>query len=213
MLIIALAFFLGDTWVQCVPALDVTWLLSPIVGVCILAAFIRRRTAIHACIAFVLGIAWAGGHAWWQLQDDLQPQLEGRDVAVTGVIASIPQHESYGLRFVFATESNGELRVPSQLQISWYSNNVQVHAGERWHLILKLKRRHGFANPGSFDYEGQLFREGIGATGYVRDSNDHSNENRLLGVASGNVILRMRAALAESISAAIPDSPMQGVIR
>ena len=42
-------------------------------------------------------------------------------------------------------------------------------AGELWQLVVRLKRRNGFANPGGVDHEAQLFREGIGATGYVRD--------------------------------------------
>ena len=209
MFAVALAFFLGDGWVQCVPVLNGQWLISPLLINLLLMALFRRRLMIRAGVAFALGLAWATGHAWWQLQDDLAPPLEGHDVTVTGVVSSIPQHEPYGIRFVFSTEDNGEVHLPSQLQISWYSSDIQVHAGQRWQLLVKLKRRHGFANPGSFDYEGQLFREGIGATGYVRDT----NQNHLLGVATGNVVLRLRAWLAERISTAIPDSPMQGVVR
>lgn len=209
MLIIAISFFLGDTWVQCVPLLTATWLLVPIICTWIVAALIRRRITTYASVAFTLGVIWATTNGWWQLRDDLQPTLEDRDIAITGTITSIPQQEPYGLRFVFTTDSNEQARIPSKLQISWYSNNVQVHAGERWQLKLKLKRRHGFANPGGFDYDGQLFREGIGATGYVRESPD----NKLLGIAAGNLILRIRASLIDRIAAAIPASTMQGVIR
>jgi len=208
MLFIAVAFFLGNTWVQCVPMLNAAWLLVPVVCTVVLILLVRRRLAFYLSVAFVLGIVWASGHAWMQLADDLRPELEGRDIEVTGVVSSIPQHESYGLRFELLTEQ-AQVRVPTTVQINWYSNDVQVHAGERWQLLLRMKRRHGYGNPGSFDYEEQLFREGIGATGYVRDS----SANQLLGVASGNLVLRTRAALAEKITAAIPDSAMQGVVR
>ncbi len=209
MLFIAIAFFFGDTWVQCAPVLNGAWIASPVLCAVLVAALVRRRVIIYMAIAFALGVGWASGNAGWQLRDDLQPELEGGDLPVIGVIESIPQHESYGLRFVFATEDAAQVRLPSQLQISWYSMDAHVHAGERWCLLLRLKRRHGFADPGVFDYDGQLFREGIGATGYVRDSPD----NRLLGVAPGNWILRVRASLAERISSAVPDSAMQGVMR
>ncbi len=216
MLYIAISFFLGDAWVHHVPMLSASWMALPMICALIVSLLIRHRLIFYSSIAFVLGIAWASGHAWWQLRDDLQPEIEGRDIAVTGIISSIPQHEYYGVRFTFSTEQSA-VPVPSTLQISWYSQNAPVHAGERWRLMLKLKRRHGFANPGSFDSEAQLFRDGIGATGYVRElqdnSNSNSNDNRWLGIASGNNLLRIRAALAERISAAIPGSTMQGVMR
>ncbi|RDB43767.1 DNA internalization-related competence protein ComEC/Rec2 [Halomonas sp. DQ26W] len=40
--------------------------------------------------------------------------------------------------------------------------------GERWALTVRLRPPGGFANPGTFDYQGWLWREGIQATGYVR---------------------------------------------
>lgn len=42
--------------------------------------------------------------------------------------------------------------------------------GQHWQLQVKLKRPHGFSSPGSFDYEGYLFRLGIDATGSVSKS-------------------------------------------
>lgn len=209
MFVVALAFFLGDGLVQCVPSLTVTWLLPPVAAMLALAVLARKRLVLMIAIAFALGIAWAAGNAWRQLRDDLPAALEGRELQAVGVVDSIPQREVYGWRFVFAVEDSGRIRLPSRLRISWYANDVQLHAGERWKLLLRLKRRHGFANPGGFDYEGQLFREGIGATGYVRESVD----NKLLGLASGDGLLRLRESIAGNISSAVPGSPMQGVMR
>jgi len=209
MLAIAMSFFLGDTWVQCLPALNFAYLFIPVALAVMAVATLRSKTAIKCGLFFIAGIAWAWWHASMQLQDDLQRELEAKDVLIAGVIVSIPEYESYGVKFEFATVKQSTTVLPARLQVSWYSRDVKVHAGECWQLMLKLKRRHGFANPGGFDYEGQLFREGIGATGYVRESRD----NRLIAVASGNLVLRMRATLAEQISAAIPQSSMQGVVR
>ena len=215
MLFIAIAFFLGDAWVQSLPVLDAAWLLTPALLALLVLWWAVRKQHIsrHALVAFLCGLMWAGSHAYWQLRNDLQPELEGNELTVVGYIADIPQQESYGWRFLLVTDQTAAkrsgLQLPDKLQISWYSHTQQVHADERWQLLLKLKRRHGFANPGSFDYEGQLFREGIGATGYVRDS----STNQYLGMVPGNYVLRVRAYLAEQISLAIPDAPMQGVIR
>lgn len=172
----------------------------------------RWPIARNALIAGVLGFMWAGGQALWQLHDDLAAELEGQDLVVVGHVDSIPEHEPYGLRFVFAVEpaqTNRAYPLPQRVELSWYSHTQVVHAAERWRLQVRLKRRHGFANPGGVDYEAQLFRRGIGATGYVRDSPDTA----LLGSASHEYVLRARAAIAERIGAALPDAAMQGVIR
>ncbi len=42
--------------------------------------------------------------------------------------------------------------------------------GERWALAVRLRPPGGLANPGTFDYRAWLWREGIQATGYVRDA-------------------------------------------
>ncbi|MDR5864697.1 DNA internalization-related competence protein ComEC/Rec2 [Halomonas campisalis] len=44
-----------------------------------------------------------------------------------------------------------------------------MQPGERWALTVRLRPPAGFANPGAFDYRAWLWREGIQATGYVRD--------------------------------------------
>lgn len=47
---------------------------------------------------------------------------------------------------------------------------LMVRPGERWIMTLRLRVPHGFRNPHSFDYGNWLWREGIHATGYVRQS-------------------------------------------
>ena len=93
--------------------------------------------------------------------------------------------------------------------MTWYAPAPVIHAAERWQILVRLKRRHGFANPGGYDYEAQLFRQDLGATGYVRSSRD----NQFLGLVNGLSVLKARAWLTEKIAASIPDSSMQGVVR
>lgn len=55
------------------------------------------------------------------------------------------------------------------VRVSWYDPPaLAVH--DRWQVTLRLRPPAGFANPDSFDYGAWLWREGIDATGYVRDS-------------------------------------------
>jgi competence protein ComEC len=59
--------------------------------------------------------------------------------------------------------------------LSWYQGRREdsperlvVLPGERWRFTVRLKRPHGNANPGGFDYEAWLLERNIRATGYIR---------------------------------------------
>jgi predicted membrane metal-binding protein len=73
-----------------------------------------------------------------------------------------------------------------------------------------LKRRSGFANPGGYDYEGQLFREGIGGTGYVRDD---PKDRRLAGPSAQYVVLRARAWIAQRMAKAVTSDRYLGIFQ
>lgn len=210
MLWFALAFLAGNVWVQLLPALTLSHLLIPAGGAALLLALpiCRRWLTTPAIVAFLLGLVWTAIHARAQLQHDLSPSLEGQDLVVTGHVDSIPELESYGVRFAFVIDT-AAVALPPRIEVTWYDPPSIVHARERWQLQVRLKRRHGFANPGGFDYEAALFRQGIGATGYVRKS----DANRLLGAVQGDYVLKARATLTDAIAAAIPQAAMQGVIR
>src|SRR5574343_655237 len=68
--------------------------------------------------------------------------------------------------------------VPRRVMLSWYQGRRDdeqftrqpVRPGEQWRFTVRLKRPHGNANPGGFDYEAWLLERNIRATGYVRPS-------------------------------------------
>ncbi|MBN9572325.1 DNA internalization-related competence protein ComEC/Rec2 [Alicycliphilus denitrificans] len=114
----------------------------------------------------------------------LAPQLEGRDLRVTGVVAAMPQPRETGLRLRLEVESalldGAPVRVPALIDLSWYAGAPgggaqdearpppALQAGERWRLTVRLKAPHGGINPHGFDYELWLWEQGVQATGYVR---------------------------------------------
>lgn len=114
----------------------------------------------------------------------LAPQLEGRDLRVTGVVAAMPQPRETGLRLRLEVESalldGAPVRVPGLIDLSWYAGAPgggaqdearpppALQAGERWRLTVRLKAPHGGRNPHGFDYELWLWEQGVQATGYVR---------------------------------------------
>lgn len=161
------------------------------------------------CCALLAGIAWAWSAAALQLADDLPASLEGVDVDVTGYIASLPDAVHDDPQFVFdVIEAPAD--IPSRIRLAWYRAPTTPRVAELWRFKVRLKRRNGFANPGGFDYEGHLFREGVGATGYVREDGVNQRE---ASAGRRYVIDHARAWIAERIEAAIGRSPTLGVIQ
>lgn len=86
-----------------------------------------------------------------------------------------------------------------------------VAAGERWRLVVRLKRPHGYANPGGFDLEAWLLERNLRATGYVRAS---SANERLDALAARprDFVQRARERVRARIAAALPEARYAGVV-
>jgi competence protein ComEC len=211
----ALGFALGVFLLQRQPALPGWGALASACALAALAAigFIPRVSrSVAAVAAFAgfaaLGLVWAAALAHIRLADRLDPALEGRDLAVSGVVASLPQAVERGVRFDFDVETPAAA-VPRSVALTWYGDPAEeVHAGERWRLTVRLRRPHGSVNPHGFDYEAWLLERGIRATGYVREG------ERLDGlvVHPPYLIDRLREAARERILSALPDHPYAGVL-
>jgi competence protein ComEC len=227
----ALGFALGVWLLQqqpVLPGLGVPVALCTL-GILAAAGLIKRVPPVAAgCAAFVafaaLGFAWAAALAHWRLADRLDPSLEGNDVSVSGVVASLPQSFEHGVRFDFDVE-NPESGVPRRISLSWYGGFADedrqaaspVRAGERWRFPVRLRRPHGSANPHGFDYEAWLLERGIRATGYVRTPGARGEgeaPERLDALVPGPSYLvgRLREKAREKMLAALPDRPYAGVL-
>ena len=184
----------------------------------------RWRDAGFALGAVLLGLAWAALLANTRLADGLPEAWEGRDIALTGTIASLPQPFDRGVRFEFDTEGTATAgaRVPQHIQLTWYSSYAGaperplpvVHPGERWTLTARLRKPHGNANPHGFDYEAWLLERGIRATGYIRSGRDSATPALLAPFTWSvqSVVDRMRERIRSRLQAALGDAPYGGVI-
>lgn len=124
--------------------------------------------------AALAGFLWALLQAHGTLDRELPVALEGVDLQVTGQVIGIPEREADRLRFRFEvrrlTVQGREHPAPGLVRLTWYRDPAPIKSGEHWRLTVRMKQPRGFSNPGGFDYEGWLYREGIRATGYVRPS-------------------------------------------
>ena len=173
-----------------------------------LALSILKRLGIVGCIAAGFGLtSLAGGLT---LSDQLAGELERRDILLEGVVADIPSGDHDSLRFVFrAIAVQPGFTVPRRIRVSWYGARTIPAAGERWQLLVRLKRPVGSMNPGGFDYEKWLFQERIGAIGYVR----RSNKNRQLAKSGPYSLLSYRYRLASRIDDLSAGNPFLGVLK
>ncbi|RZL33501.1 MAG: DNA internalization-related competence protein ComEC/Rec2, partial [Rubrivivax sp.] len=146
---------------------------------------------------------------------ELHPAWEGRDLALTGRVDSLPiavagQGGTLGWRFEFAVEAVGPTgtalppEVPRRLMLLSY-DGPPITAGERWRFTARLKRAHGLINPGGFDAELWLFEQGLRASGVVRSA-------QRLQAAPWWEIDAARQRLRSAIHERVADPGMAGVL-
>jgi competence protein ComEC len=191
MRLFALAFVLGTLLLQNQAELpEVRWALLGAAAALAWTRVPRKRTVFRCALLCSAGALVGFGYAAWRaearLSDALPRALEGSDVILTGVVASLPKVNEQGERFTLAVERAecGALPspcVPRTVALSWYAERARgesqaaiapppVAPGERWRFAARLKRPRGLANPHTFDFEAWALERDIRATGYVRAS-------------------------------------------
>jgi competence protein ComEC len=196
------------------PGLSWSWLLVVLAP----ALVYWPRWRLWLCIG--VGFCWASivGHAL--LANALDPALEGKDVLVEGVIASLPEVQGRRTRFQFVADKltlNSEPQtLPGKLLLSWYGhaagNAPKLNVGERWRLKVRLKRPHGFMNPGGFDYEAWLFRQGVRAKGYVRAKKGETANRRLVPAGGEYPVNQLRQSIRDELTTVLGEHPLRGIV-
>lgn len=162
----------------------------------------------HLPLIAVAGFLWAIVFASHLLSNRLGPELEGKDLLLEGRVVSLPRASQRGWRFDFDTQILGK---DYRVRLNDYeSKSMPPHAGEQWRLRVKLKLPHGLSNPGGFDFERYLFRQGISATGYIK--RDDINQ-KLSGPGIRHAILSWRGRISSLIKATLPDDEQAGLLR
>jgi competence protein ComEC len=178
--------------------------------------------ALAAVAAGAFGFGYAAWRAEARLADALPPEWEGVDIALVGIIDELPQSSERGTRFAFAVEriETPDAAVPARLSLAWYAQQRKdgtvdappaVAAGERWRLVVRLKRPHGNVNPHGFDIEAWLLENDLRATGYLRKDERNARLDAFAG-RPADWVERARERVRARILAALPDARYAGVI-
>ena len=175
---LVLAFAVGTAWLQTRPVLPpVAWggALPLLVGLVLGWPGARRfptaRSLALLLLAGLGGFMYAAWRADLRLADELPPGWEGRDVALQGRVAGLPEKTPGGLRFVLdvALVATPGAEIPKRVQIGWYARPDEpaptLAGGDCISLVARLYRPHTALNPGGFDYQAWLLERNIRATG------------------------------------------------
>ena len=188
--------WLPSFWVSCavVASLLPLWIVARLRGIVFLAA----------------GMLW-GIFCGHQLLDRSLPEpLGGEEFLVSGRIVSLVDSNAVRSRFSFAAETiqrreDPELQLGSgKLLLSWYAAE-NLEPGQRWQLVLRLRRPRGFVNPGAFDYQSWLLQQGYTATGYVRSATLAQRLPEELGI---NYLMAQPLRLRSLIQSAIEQADL-----
>ncbi len=170
----------------------------------------------------LLAFALTGTRASMRQAELLAAALEGRDVRITGVVASLPQRSASGQRFAFdveqATLDGLSVALPPRIHLGWYQGfqgesapselQRELRAGQRWQFTARVRRPHGLLNPHGFDVELQSFEQGVGASASVREA----PPPQLIERAAAHPVERWRQRVRDALDAKVSDARAAGVL-
>lgn len=224
--VLLLVFFsAGVVLLRFVEGLWLAWVYA--LAGCIAAALLLIGIWLHRSrghqfrlllAAGICGFCWAGWTAAELLQNALPPNLEKKDVVITGVISGLVRDSGYGINFDFEIDSlnlaGAPQTYPERVRLSAYAPQFMPRAGETWQFTVRLKSPHGFQNPGAgFNYETWMFQQRIRASGYVRNNHAQrlANNNSLLA-RSERGIAKLRRRFAEMVRSRLGADSQRGII-
>lgn len=135
----------------------------------------------------------------------LDRRYEGDSMLAAVRVLDFPRRNGASISFLATPVADP--RIPPRIRVSWHDAPAAPEPGELWRLELRLKRPRGASNPGTFDYETWLFRERIGATGYVVNG----KRNRRLAVGESRARMRWRTRFVHRVTALI-DNPAAAAV-
>lgn len=165
-----LAFALGVGLCQTLSTLSHAWAIALIA--ILLIATTRRRPIILILCAFALGLIWTASWAHWRLSSQLPAVADNQIFPLHLTVASLADGDSTNRRFIAEVDATRPADVPDRLLVTWRAmpgaRVPELIPGQRWRMVLVLRRPYGNANPHGPDREARLFADGIRATASVR---------------------------------------------
>ncbi len=155
---------------------------------------------------FVAGFALFMAAGLDIVESRIDRQYAGDSMLTRVRVVGAPQVR--GASLVMQVAPLGDARVPRRVRLSWFEPPVDPRLGDVWQLEVRLREPRGLSNPGVFDYETWMFREGYHATGYVVAG----RRNQLLWAGEASVVDRFRDHFAQRSLASAASREIAAVI-
>jgi len=182
--------------------------------------FLTQNRPVRLLAWASIGFLWSLFYAHMLLASQLKPSLEGIDLLISGTVSSIPHKNAHRTRFRFSvstllidsTSKSFVGKIPKTLLLNWYKEAPRLRFGDPLRLRVRLKRAHGYMNPGGFDYESWIFRQRIDSVGYVK-ARLRLLPNRLPDNPSLNTFIgKARQNILEAQTKSLENQPFQGIL-
>ncbi|MBP9729264.1 MAG: DNA internalization-related competence protein ComEC/Rec2 [Gammaproteobacteria bacterium] len=210
---IILSYFLGVLCLQLCS--DLPPLKSVMLGnglVLLLALCTRFKPWARLLLAFSLGFLVVFISARSIVQGWIPNEIVGTPIEVIGLVDSLPVQKGKSLQFQFKIQSvqpMSQWPKPGLVKLRWWDPPQKVGAGEQWRFVVKLKRPHGYANPGSMNLEKYFFEHQWVAEGSILAKKPFEK----LGDHVWNYPLdRIRAWVRDQVAHALEGRPFVGVM-
>lgn len=209
----AIALLVGASLILLIPQLPAFWLLCLLLVLLSIAYYLisaRYQRLLLLAIFLTLSFTEATWIAKQRLHWQLPAALENQVVKVDGKIVSIPELKEDHFNFIFHVDTFNDTNLaPVLINLNWYNASRVVNVGETWQFAVKLRKIHGFYNPGGFDEEASMLQKNVRATGYVIGSNA-----QLLAKISSPISLdNLRQTIAQRIVIDLANSPYQAMLQ
>jgi len=219
MLIAIIGFSLGLLVCQQLAHLpSIYWVLWLIIFIPIV--FLSKNAPVRLITWTLIGFLWSLFYAQLLMSTQLKPSLEGKDLLITGTVSSIPQVDANRTRFKFSVSTvliesaPGPLvdTLPKTLILNWYKQAPRLRFGDPLHLRVRLKRAHGYMNPGGFDYESWIFRQRIDSVGYVKTRLQWDPKVIPDSPSLGKTVGRIRHSILDAQFDSLEDKSFHGIL-
>lgn len=214
---LAIAVLVGIGWVHIWPILPQWpwhWGVGLTLALLLLSRWRHLPRLLTLLVGLGFGVSLAALHGQSWLAHAVPESLTGSEVAVQGVVASIPQHDAQRSRFVLHIHTTLEAPAGFQarrLRVTAFPAVPELQAGQSIELRLRLRPPRGLHNPGTFNYANWLYRLRLHGTASVRgplrileDDSNHPGFARLH---------RWREHLRNRLLIAYPEAQYTGIMQ
>jgi competence protein ComEC len=209
MRILSLAFLLGVSSLCCWPVLPGVLLLCFVALVCVVCCWFFSNPMIRFISVMGLGFVWVMFYLHLFSAPVLPKALEGKTIILQGRVVSMITTGEQSIHFIVKTSTVNGVKTQWKIRLGWYRHYARVHPGDVWRFSVRLKRPHGHANPGGFDYEEWLFQQHLTASGYVSGA-----QNKCLSHSRWyNGLDSFRARLSKKIAQVVGPKKVLGFIQ